>query len=385
MTACSRVSERSFSLLHRRIKQVLNFQKENLINRLRNRTRPSYPVGVVSGGVVDLTRSKGELILENMLLRQQLIVAKRKEKRPTLTWRERFTIVLLAKWVGARWQEAMMIVQPETVIRWHRDAYRMVWRQKTKPKGNGGRPPLTPEKIALIRRLAIENRLWGAERIHGEMLKLGIGVAKSTIQKYIWRVRGGIPRSQGWKTFLNNHGSEIWACDFLQTYDVFFRAVFVFVIIELGSRRVVHFNVTRSPHDGWVAQQMREATPYGEGPKYLIRDNDNKYGEQFQCVTQGIDVKRTPYAALKANAHCERFIGTLRRDCLDHMVILSERHLYRIVSEYTTFYNECRPHQGIGQQIPCSPERPQTGNDSGHIVAIPVLGGLHHNYQRRVA
>ncbi|MFC1961407.1 hypothetical protein ACFLYO_11945, partial [Chloroflexota bacterium] len=258
-----------------------------------DRTRPMNPIGVVSGGVVDVTRSKEELILENMLLRQQVIVLQRQVKRPKLTWRERFTVVLLARWVGQRWHEAMMIVQPETVIRWHRDIYRMVWRQKTKRKGRGGRPPLTAEKIGLIRQMAIENRLWGAERIHGELMKLGIQVAKSTIQKYIWRVREGLPRSQGWKTFLNNHGSEIWACDFLQTYDVFFRTVFVFVIIELGSRRVVHFNVTRSPNDSWVAQQLREATPFGEGPKYLIRDNDNKYGEQFQRATQGVHYSRT--------------------------------------------------------------------------------------------
>jgi putative transposase len=236
MTTCSRVSERSSSLLVRQLKQVVNFQKEQLIKRLRSWTRPIYPRGVVSGAVVDATRSRAELIAENMLLRQQLIVLQRQVERPKLTWRERFTMVLLARWVGERWQEAVMVVQPETILRWHRDAYRMVWRQKTKRKGKGGRPPLSPEKVALIRQMAAENRLWGAERIHGELLKLGIGAARSTIQKYIWRVREGLPRSQGWKTFLHNHGSEIWACDFLQTYDVFFRAVFVYVIIELWSR-----------------------------------------------------------------------------------------------------------------------------------------------------
>ncbi|MFC1960955.1 integrase core domain-containing protein, partial [Chloroflexota bacterium] len=339
------------------------------------------------GGVVDVTRRKEELILENMLLRQQLVVLQRQVKRPKLTWRERFTIVLLARWVGERWHEAMMIVQPDTVIRWHRDIYRMVWRQKSKAKGKGGRPPLAREKVNLIRQMALENRLWGAERIHGELLKLGTRVSKSTIQKYIWRIREGLPRSQSWKTFLHNHGSDIWACDFLQTYDVFFRTVFVFVIIELGSRQVVYFNVTRSPSDGWVAQQIRNATPFGEAPKFLIKDNDKKYGEQFLRAARGvgIDVIPTPIAAPKANAHCERFIGTLRRDCLDHMIIMNDRQLSRIVKEYATYYNECRPHQGIGQRIPSALVQSENRDIDSSIISLPVLGGLHHDYRRRAA
>jgi len=279
----------------------------------------------------------------------------------------------------------VMLVQPETILRWHRDMYRRVWRHKTRTKGRGGRPRLSPEKVNLIRQMAVENRLWGAERIHGELLKLGIRVAKSTIQKYLWRVREGLPRSQGWQTFLHNHGSEIWACDFLQMYDVFFRAIFVYVIIEVGSRRVVHFTVTRSPGDEWVAQQVREATPFGEAPEFLIKDNDDKYGEQFLRGARGggIKVIPTPIAAPKANAHCERFIGTLRRECLDHMIILSERHLYRIVKEYTTFYNECWPHQGIDQRIPGSPNHAKCELKSGQIISIPVLGGLHYDYKRQ--
>lgn len=243
------------------------------------------------------------------------------------------------------------------------------------------------EKVRLIQQMALENRRWGAERIHGELLKLGIRVAKSTIQKYIWRVREELPRSQSWKTFLHNHVSEIWACDFLQTYDVFFRTIFVFVIIEVGSRRMVYFNVTRSPGDEWVAQQLREATPFGEGPAFLIKDNDDKYGEIFLRAARegGIDVIPTPIAAPKANAHCERFIGTLRRECLDHIIILNDRHLYRIVKEYTGYFNECRPHQGIGQRIPCSPVRPDDEGVTGKIVSSPVLGVLHHDYQRRIA
>jgi putative transposase len=277
-----------------------------------------------------------------------------------------------------------MIVQPETLLRWHRDLFRWVWRRKSRPKLRRGKPPLTDDLVAVIKKMAKENRSWGAERIRGELLKLGVRVSKSTIQKYIYELRKpGAPR-QTWATFLRNHASEIWACDFLQTFDLFFRALFVFVVIELGSRRLVHFGVTRNPTDAWVAQQLREATPFGEGPRYLIRDNDSKYGSSFALVAAGtgIEVLRTPYGAPKANAVCERFLGSVRRECLDHFLILSERHLYRVMKEYRRYFNRARPHQGIGQRIPCRPQ--QRGKSSGkQVVSCPVLGGLHHDYQWR--
>jgi putative transposase len=172
------------------------------------------------------------------------------------------------------------------------------------------------------------------------------------------------------------------ACDFVQTYDVFFRAIFVFVIIELESRKVVHVNVTRSPSDVWVAQQLREATPFGERPQYLIRDNDRKYGDHFANVAAEIEILPTPVRAPRANAYCERFMGSLRRECLDHILILSEKHLRRLVNEYVQYFNEERPHQGINQRIPSGRE-PCSGE--GEIVIRPVLGGLHHAYRRKAA
>ena len=191
---------------------------------------------------------------------------------------------------------------------------------------------------------------------------------------------------QTWATFLKNHAGETWACDFLQTYDLFFQVVFVYFIIELGSRRVVHYGVTRHPNDFWVAQQVRGATPYGEGPRFLIRDNDSKFGECFTRVAKDreIDVLRTPVRAPKANAICERFIGSVRRECLDHMLILNERHLYRLTGEYVDYFNHARPHQGIEQRIPDPREEDvvSVGECRGHIVGHPVLGGLHHDYRR---
>jgi putative transposase len=333
---------------------------------------------------LDLTRSRLELMLENALLRQQIIILERQSKRPRLSWRDRAIIVFLTSKLRT-WKEALKIVQPDTVLRWHRELFRWVWKRKSRSKGKRGRPPLAGEIVALIKRLAKENLRWGAERIRGELLKLGLRVSKSAIQKYIEKVRKSHPSSQNWATFLRNHASQIWACDFLQTYDIFFRTIFVFVIIELGSRRVVHFRVTRNPTDQWVAQQWREATPFGEGPRYLIRDNDKKYGDSFEQVTAGIEVLKTPYKAPKANAICERFLGSLRRECLDYVLILSERHLHRVVKEYMAYFNNARPHQGIKQRIPCRPGRLETPPVNGKLASRPVLNGLHHDYYWQAA
>jgi putative transposase len=239
----------------------------------------------------------------------------------------------------------------------------------------------------LIKEMAIENRLWGSPRIRDELLKLGFNVAKRTVQKYMRQARRGLPperKSQTWATFLANHAHEIWACDFVQTYDLFFRTIYVFFMVELGSRRVVHFGVTRSPSDAWVTQQLREATPFGEGPRFLICDNDGKFGDQFERVAEGtgIDVIHTPVEAPKANSICERFIGSVRRELLDHILILSERHLRRKVKEYVQYFNHARPHQGISGQIPIpSSPPPSVVPPLSRLRRIPILGGLHHDYQ----
>jgi putative transposase len=210
------------------------------------------------------------------------------------------------------------------------------------------------------------------------LVSLDIQVSKRTIQKYLKRMPRLRPSGQTRSTFVRNHAADIWACDFVQTYDVFFRTIFVFVIIELESRQVVHGHVTRSSSDAWVAQQLRETTPFGEHPVYLIRDNDRKFGEHFANVATEIEVLRTPVHAPRANVYCERFIGSLRRECLDHVLILSEKQLRRLVNEYVDYFNEDRPHQGINQRIPVKLEssRPR----EGEIVARPVLGGLHRAY-----
>jgi transposase InsO family protein len=244
---------------------------------------------------------------------------------------------------------------------------------------------VSPDTVALIRRMARENRLWGAERIRGELLKLGIAVGKRTVQRHMRGARPPRPAGQSWATFLRTHGPEIWACDFLQLTDLLFRPVFAFFIVELESRRVVHVGVTRSPSDAWVAQQLREATPEGIGPRYLIHDHDAKYGPAFGRLAagSGIEVIRTPVRAPRANAVCERFLGSVHRECVDHLLILGERHLGRMLAEYVRHFNGARPHQGIGQRTPLSADTIESSRRrraTDRVIAVPVLDGLHHEY-----
>jgi putative transposase len=281
------------------------------------------------------------------------------------------------------WKQALFIVQPETLLRWHRQGFKLFWKYKSRAASLT--PRISPETVSLIKEMARDNRLWGAERIRGELLKLGIRVCKRTIQKYMKHARSPRQRGQNWATFLQNHAKDRWACDFLQVTDLFFRSLFAFFILDMSSRRVIHVGVTRSPTDAWTAQQLREATPYGQGPKYLIRDRDSKFGSCFARVaaTSGIKILKTPYKAPRANAICERFLGSVRRECLDHLFILQEKQLQRVLGAYVQYFNQARPHQGIRQQIPqrfgdsVPPDR-----NGGKILALPVLGGLHHDYRR---
>jgi putative transposase len=354
------------------------------VNVLRTRfvpwTKPltsSLPLGTVA----DLARSKAELLAENALLRQQLIILKRQVKRPACTKRDRILLVLLARAVRL-WKQTLFLVQPETLLRWHRELFRLYWKRRSKASSH--KPRVAAETIALIREMAKENRLWGAERIRGELLKLGMHVCKRTIQKYMRTVRSSQPRGQKWATFVHNHSAQIWACDFLQVTDLCFRPFFAFFIIELKSRKVIHVGVTRSQTDSWVAQQLREATPFGQAPKYLIRDNDGKFGQSFARVatTSNIEILKTPYHAPRANAICERFLRSVRQECLDHVLILHERQLQRVLNQYVVYFNRARPHQGIQQQVPERCRSAPLSQGAVHkVIAIPRVGGLHHDYQ----
>ena len=238
----------------------------------------------------------------------------------------------------------------------------------------------------MIQEMARDNRLWGAERIRGELLKLGIHVCKRTIQKYMRPVRTTRPRGQRWGTFLQTPAQQIWACDCLQVTDLFFRSLFVFFMVDLHSRKVIHVGVTRSPTDAWTAEPLREATPYGQGPKYLIRDRDGKFGSGFARVaaTSGIKILKTPYHTKRPNAICERFLGSVRRECLDHLLILQEKQhepCPQCLCGVRATKHDRRKR--IKQQIPePKAESMPSSHACGKVISFPVLGGLHRDYRR---
>ncbi len=331
---------------------------------------------LLASAVADALRPRWALLGEIALLRHQLTVLQRSVARPRITRLDRIALVALAT-IAPTWRNVLRIVQPETLLRWHRAGFRALWRwrSRTRPAAR-----LASETATLVRSMASANRLWGAERIRGELLKLGIRVSKRTVQKYMRAVRRGTPGGPRWSTFLRNHARETWACDFPQAYDVFFRPIFAFVFIELASRKVVFAATTRFPSQAWVTQQLRNATQLCVAPRFLIRDRDDKFGASFDALARatGIRMVRTAVRAPNMNAVCERFLGSLRRECLDHILVLDDRHCHRVVAEYVRYYNDARPHQGIGQRTPVHAERPAGGN----ILPFPVLGGLHHNYRR---
>jgi putative transposase len=324
-------------------------------------------------------RPRQDLVLENLLLRHQLAVL----TRPTRT-RPRTRLHLWDKllWVLARqlcvaWREHLMLVTPDTVVRWHRQGWRLFWRWKSRYRG--GRPQLSPEVRELIVTMSRENPLWGTERIRGELLKLDIVVSTRSIRRYRWRGPRR-PPSQTWRTFLRNHAHHLWAADLFTVPTLTFKALYVLVFIAHGRRELVHVNVTSNPTSAWVWRQLIEATPWNQRPRHLLRDRDAVYGRDFRQRARriGIDAIATPVRSPRANAIAERVIGTLRRECLDHLIVLDEQHLRSVLAEYVAYYNQDRPHRTLGLQTPEPRPRPTTGP----IRSRPVLNGFHHVYER---
>ena len=331
---------------------------------------------------IDAVRPRSALVAENALLRQQILVLRRAApSRPRLHAEDRLILVFLAR-LNTAWRDALHVVKPDPLLRWHRDLFTLLWHHTSRRRGARGR--LRVERIDLIQAMATANGLWGAERIRGELLTLGIRVSKRTVQQYMRSVRPRGQHGQTWGTFLRNHTHDIWACDVLQLYDAWVRPIYAFFLVAHGTREVVHVNVTRSPTDAWVAQQLREATPYDSAPRFLIRDNDGKFGRDFAAAATSadMDVVPIPPRSPNLNAICERFLGGLRRECLDHVLLLEEDHLRRVLAEWVGHFNGGRPHQGIGQRIPNQRQRPGRVEPCRRIVAFPVLGGLHHDYRR---
>ena len=321
-------------------------------------------------------KSKSRLEAENAALRHQLIVLRRKmPRRVRLTNNDRWFLIHLYRWFPSILQ-VLTIVQPETLVRWHRAGFRGYWRWKSRPWG--GRPPIETDLRALIWRMSMDNPLWGAPRIHGELLKLGFEVAQSSVAKYMLKRRG--PPSQGWRTFLQNHAPDIAAMDLFVVPTIGFDLLYSFVIVRLDRRDLVWINVTTNPRAEWIARQLTEAFPWNEAPRYLIRDRDRIYGAVVTRRLRAMGIRDKPIAPASPwqNGFAERLIGSIRRECLDHLVILSEAHLRRVLRAYAGYYNKIRTHRSLDKDAPGFRSVQRIGNIASHAV----LGGLHHHYVR---
>jgi transposase InsO family protein len=321
-------------------------------------------------------KSKSGLEAENAVLRHQLIVLRRKVRgRAQLTNNDRWFLVQMYRWLPSI-PTVVTIVQPETLVRWHRAGFRRYWRWKSNPRG--GRPPIEMELRALIRQMSTENQLWGAPRIHGELLKLGFSVAQSTVAKYMVKRRA--PPSQGWKTFLRNHAPDIAAMDLFAVPTIGFKLLYGFVIVRIDRRDLVWINVTTNPTAEWIARQLTEAFPWDGAPGYMIRDRDRIYGAVVTRRLRAMGIRDKPIAAASPwqNGFAERLIGSIRRECLDHIIVSGEAHLRRILISYAAYYNSVRTHRSLNKDAPIFRPIKQIGIIRSH----PILGGLYHHYVR---
>ena len=326
-------------------------------------------------------RTRAELAMENLALRQQLATLRPKSGRPNLCKADRAFWVVLSK-LWSRWTDVRLIVKPDTVVRWHRAGFRLFWRWKSRAR-TPAEGEVSHEVKALIRKMAKTNG-WGAPRIHGELLKLGIDIGERSVSRHMPR-KERKPPSQAWRTFLDNHLGSLASIDFFTVPTATFRVLYVFFVLAHDRRRVLHFNIAEFPSALWTAQQIVEAFPEETAPKRMIRDRDGIYGEQFRTRVEGMGVEevltapRSPWQ----NPYAERLVGSVRRECLDHVIVLGERHLHRILKSYFVYYHRSRTHLSLGKDAPET--RPVHPPSMGAIVELPEVGGLHHRYERRAA
>jgi putative transposase len=326
-------------------------------------------------------RTRAALQLEIITLRHQLGVLQRSVKRPKLNRFDRF---LWAWFCGVwdEWRSALCIVKPQTVIAWHRKGFRLFWTWKVR-RGQRDRPPVSKEIRKLIRKMSRENPIWGAPRIHGELLKLGIDIGETSVSKYMVHRRN--PPSQTWRTFLENHVKTTVSIDLFTVPTIRFQVLYVLLVLAHDRRRIVHFNVTAHPTAEWTGQQLREAFPFERVPRYLLRDRDSIFGADFTKEVGNLGIKevlsapRSPWQ----RAYIERVIGSIRRECIDHVIVFNEAGLYRYLKSFVAYYHETRAHLSLDKDTPTS--RSVQPPSIGSVVALPQVGGLHHRYERRAA
>ncbi len=335
------------------------------------------------GSLVALFRPRAALLAENLALRHQLgiLLRSRSGRLPMTRWDRALWALVLGRLPG--WRQSLVIVNPETVISWHRQAFRLFWRRKSK----AGRPSARAEVRRLIRKMASENPTWGAPRIHGELLKLGFDVSERTVSRYLERIRPEPRRtgSQTWRTFLRNQAQGIVAVDLFTVPTVRFQILYVFVVLALERRRLVFTNVTTSPTAFWLGQQTVNAFPWDSAPKFMIRDRDGAYGDEFSRRVRSLGIRTitTAVRAPKMNCYVERLIGTFRRELFDHVIVLSEGHARRLLWKFQVWYNEDRVHLALEKDAP--EHRPIEPREMGEVISLPRLGGLHHRYSRCAA
>jgi putative transposase len=322
-------------------------------------------------------RSRAALELEHIALRHQIGVLKRSaRKRPKLTATDRLFWVFLTR-VWGDWRVALDIVKPATATAWHRQGFRLFWTWKIRP------PAVSGEIRDLIRKMSRENPLWGSPHIHGELLKLGIEISETSVARYMVRHRK--PPSQSWRTFLDNHIHSLVSVDYFTVPTIRFQVLYVFLVLAHDRRRVVHFNVTSHPTAEWTAQQLREAFPFDQIPRYLLRDRDPIFGDTLREQVKDMQIEevlsapRSPWQ----RAYVERLIGSIRRECLDHVIAFGKGSLRRTLSCYFSYYHQTRPHLSLEKDAP--EPRPIQRPERGPVVAVPQVGGLHHRYERRAA
>ena len=335
------------------------------------------------GSLVALFRSRAAIVAENLALRHQLgiLLRSRPARLPFTSWDRALWAFALQRFPG--WRQRLVIVNPETVIAWHRQAFRLFWRRKSQ----AGRPRAEAEVRRLIREMASDNPTWGAPRIHGELLKLGFDVSKRTVSRYLERIRPEPRRtgSQTWSTFLRNQAKGIVAVDLFTVPTIRFQILYVFVVLALERRRLVFANVTTNPTAFWLGQQTINAFPWNTAPRFMIRDRDRAYGNEFSRRVRDLGIRsiKTAIRAPKMNCYAERLIGTIRRELFDHVIVSSERHARRLLQEFQVWYNEDRLHLALEKDAP--DHRPVEPPEMGEVISLPRLGGLHHRYSRRAA
>jgi transposase InsO family protein len=331
--------------------------------------------------LVRSVRSRRDLLLENLALRQQLAVLKRRHPQPRFAAPEKLFWVMLRR-LWPEWKRTLILVQPETVVRWHKAEFKLYWTWLSRHRNRAGRKCVSKKLRDLIFRMVAENPTWGAPRIHGEVKMLGFDISERTVLRWMRKAPRSPEPAKRWATFLSNHHEAIAAMDFFTVPTLTFGVLYCFYVIAHDRRRILHCSVTKHPTSAWVVQQLREAFPYDSAPGYLIFDRGAQFNEEMidSMKIFGIRPKRTSFRSPWQNGVAERWVGNCRRDLLDHVIVLNERHLKRLMNEYVRYYHDDRTHLALAKETPAGREAVCDSGAGSKVIAMPRLGGLHHRY-----